>query len=50
MDILVHSLVKNCIVLTVVDERQKGHPQEIGPKRGHLSTQFSEELPCVDHG
>ena len=47
--ILVHSLVKNCLVWTRVDEHQKLPPDEIGPKSGHLSTQFSKELPGVDH-
>ena len=50
MEILVHSLVKNCLVLTMVDERQKWPPQEIGRKSGHLGTQFSKELPCFDDG
>ena len=49
MDFSVHSLVKNCLVLTKVDEHQKLPPREVGPKNGHLSTQFSKELPCVHH-
>ena len=48
VDILVHSLLKNCIMWTMVHEYQKLPPDEIGPKSGHLSTQFSKELPCVD--
>ena len=47
---VVHSLVKNCLVWTMMDEHQKLPPHEIGSKSGHLSTQFSKELPCVDHG
>ena len=47
---VVHSLIKNCLVLTMVDEHQKLPPHEIGTKSGHLSTQFSKELPCVDRG
>ena len=47
---VVHSLVKNCLVWTMLDEHQKLPPHEIGSKSGHLSTQFSKELPCVDHG
>ena len=50
VDILVHSLLKNCLVLTMVDEHQKLPPHEIDTKSGHLSTQFSKELPCVGHG
>ena len=50
MDILVHSLIKNCPVLTMVDEHQKLPPREICHKSGHISTQFSKELHCVDHG
>ena len=50
LDILVHSLVKNRLVLTMGGEHQKLSPHEIGPETGHLSTQFSKELPCVGHG
>ena len=47
---IVHNLIKNCLVLRMVDEHQKLPPHEIGTKSGHLSTQFDKELPCVDHG
>ena len=50
VDILVHSLVNNCLVLAMVDERQKLPPQEIGRKSGHFSTQCSKGLPCVHDG
>ena len=32
-------------MLTTVDEHQKLPPHEIGPKSGHLSTQFSKN--CI---
>ena len=38
---IVHSLVKKRLAWTLVDEHQKMPPDEIGPKSGHLSTQFS---------
>ena len=50
MEIFVHSVVNNCIALTMVDERQTWPPHEIGRKSGHLGTQFSKELHCFDDG
>ena len=49
MEILVHNLVKNCFVSTIVDEHQEVLSHEIGFQIGDLSTQFSKELPSVDN-
>ena len=49
VDMLVHSLVKNRLELTMGGEHQKLYLHEIGPESGQLSTQFTKELPCVHH-